>query len=151
MENCGTARVVRVQGARATVVLDRQGACASCQTTDLCHALSGRGTVQLDVENPLGAREGQHVEISSARSIGLQAAFMAYLLPAVLFVVGVVVGAEVLAWPPWGSGLLGLASLGVAWFLAWSYDRHASRKPEFRLTISSILTAAPSGGRDTTP
>jgi sigma-E factor negative regulatory protein RseC len=148
VEICGTARVVRASGARAIVVLDRHGACASCQTSDLCHSLAGRGTVQLEVENPLGAKEGQQVEISSTRSLGLQAAFMAYLLPAVLFVAGVVVGAEVLEWPPWGSGLLGLGGLVVAWLIAWAYDRHASRRPEFRLAISSILTPAHLGGQD---
>ena len=138
MESCGKARVVRVQRGRAVVVLERHGACASCQTSDICHSLSGRGTLQLEVENPLGAREGQQVEISSARALGMQAAFMVYLLPALLFVAGVIIGAEVLAWPPWGSGLLGLTGLGLAWFTAWAYDRHASRKPEFRLMISSI-------------
>ncbi len=141
MEPCGTARVVRAFGARAEVVIERQEACASCQTADLCNALSGRGVLRLEVDNPLGAREGQQVEISSARSLGLRAAFMVYLLPALFFVAGVIVGSELLRWPPWASGLLGFAMLTASWFVARRYDRSASTRKEFCLTISRILSA----------
>jgi sigma-E factor negative regulatory protein RseC len=139
MESCGTARIVALKGGRAEVVLQRQEACSSCQTADLCHTLAGRGTLRLEVANPLGAQVGQQVELTSARPLGLSAAFMVYLLPALMFVCGILLGARGLGWPPWASGLLGLALLCVSWLLARAFDRRASRREEFRLTISRIL------------
>ncbi len=139
MEICGTAKVQRVAGTRAEVVIERQEACAHCHSADLCHALAGRGTLHLEVENPVGARAGQIVELVSERSGGLKAAFMVYLLPAVFFVSGVILGAEVLGWRPFGSGLLGLGALALAWFIAWLYDRRARTRQEFRVVISRVV------------
>lgn len=139
METCATARVVRDLGARAEVVVDREEACASCSSADICHSLGGRTSMRFEVDNPLRAREGQQVEIAANRSLGLRAAFMVYLFPAMFFVSGVVIGSEALRWRPWASGLLGLGMLGIAWFLAWLYDRHARTNRQFRLVISRIV------------
>ena len=139
MEICGNARVEQVQGLRARVVVERQEACAHCHSADLCHALAGRGTLHIEVDNPVGARVGQVVELASARSGGLKAAFMVYLLPAALFVAGVVTGSEVLRWTPLRSGLLGLAALAGAWFLAWRYDRRARTHRDFQVAIVRVL------------
>ncbi|MCK4302955.1 MAG: SoxR reducing system RseC family protein [Candidatus Eisenbacteria sp.] len=139
METCGTARVVRAFGSRAEVVVERANACGHCHAADLCEAFSGRGVLRLEVDNPAGAREGQLVEIAAARSLGLRAAFMVYMLPALFFVAGVIAGSEVLRWPPWGSALLGFGMLAVSWFVARRYDRSASRRKEFRLMISRVL------------
>ena len=145
METCGTGRVARVFGERAEVVVERQEACSSCQAADLCSAFAGRGLLRLEADNPLAAREGQRVEVATARAVGLKAAFVVYMLPALFFVAGVVVGSEALAWPAWGSGLLGLGMLVISWFIAWRYDRRASTLREFRITITRILPAPASG------
>ncbi len=139
METCGTARVIRAQGRRAEVEIDRTSACGSCHSSDLCGAFSGRSNLRAEVDNPLGARAGQLVEISAGRAVGLKAAFMVYMLPAMFFVAGVIVGAEVLRWPPWASGLLGVGMLGISWLIAWRYDRRARTRAEFRMSITRIL------------
>ncbi len=139
MESCGTAKVEKAWSGRARVVIDRQKACASCQSADLCHALSGRGTLHLEVDNPIGAREGQLVELQASRSGGLKAATMVYLLPALFLLAGILVGTEVLRWNPLPSGLLGFVALGVSWFLAWLYDRRARTSREFRVIITRVL------------
>ena len=150
MESCGTARVTRISGTQAEVVLERSSACGHCHTADLCDAFSNRSTVRVMVDNPLNACIGQVVELGTARSLGLRAAFMVYLLPALLFVCGIVIGVEGLHWPPWGGGLLGLAMLGISWLVAWRFDRHASRKEEYRLGITRILAASPAAESETT-
>lgn len=143
METCGTARVTRIVGTQAEVVLERSSACGHCHASDLCDAFSNRSVVHVLVENPLKARIGQVVELGSERSLGLRAAFMVYLLPALFFVTGIVVGVETFHWPPWGGGLLGLGLLGISWFLAWRFDRHASGQKQYRLGITRILASAP--------
>lgn len=139
MESCTTARVVRIVGTRAEVVVDRQEACGSCQTADLCQAFGQRGETKAMVDNPVGARVGQQVEISSARDLGLRAAAMVYLVPAAFFVGGVVVGSEVLRLAPWASGLLGVGTMGISWLLAKAYDRRAQKSADFRLSIARIV------------
>jgi sigma-E factor negative regulatory protein RseC len=142
MEICGVARVVRTIGQRAEVVVERQEACSHCTSVDLCQALSGRGDLRMEVENPIGARPGQQVELAALRSLGLAAAFMVYLLPAMLFVAGVVLGSQLLRWPPLASGLLGFGMLALSWFAAWRFDRHARGRKEYHLTIARVVSAA---------
>ena len=139
METCGLAKVERVEGSIAEVVIESQEACAHCHSAEQCHALEGHGTLRMEVDNPVGARAGQTVELVSPGSGGLQAAFMVYLLPAVLFVAGVIVGIEALHWSPLASGMLGLGALALAWFLAWLYDRRARTRREFRIVISRVI------------
>ena len=139
MEVCGTARVLRAEGARALVEVNRHEACSHCTSADLCQIFSGRGTLRLEAANPVGAREGQDVELVAARSLGLRAAFFVYLLPALLFLIGVVIGSETLHWPPWAAGLLGLALLAASWFIARIIDQGIRRRNELNFTISRVL------------
>jgi sigma-E factor negative regulatory protein RseC len=145
MESCGTARVVQVHGARAFVEVNRHEACSHCTSADLCQVLSGRGTLRLEVENSIGAREGQLVELFAARSLGLRAAFFVYLLPAMLFLGGVILGAEGFGWPPWAAGLLGVALLAGSWFIARWVDRGIRRRDELNFTIARVLEARRGG------
>ncbi len=151
METCGAARVVRVMGARAEVVVERHEACGHCHSANLCGAFADRETLRFEVDNPAGAREGQSVEISSARSLGLRAAAVVYLLPAMLLVAGVAGGAAALHLSPVGSGLLGLGLLICSGFIARSYDRRAAKRREYRLIISRVLSpdpgTEPTGGK----
>ncbi|MCK4414340.1 MAG: SoxR reducing system RseC family protein [Candidatus Eisenbacteria sp.] len=147
METCGAARVVQTLGARALVEVNRHEACSHCTSADLCQVLSGRGTLRLEVENPIGAREGQVVELLAARSLGLRAAFFVYLLPALLFLCGVILGSEGFRWPPWGAGLLGLALLAGSWFIARVIDRGIRRRNELCFTISRVLDQLPPSAR----
>ncbi len=140
MESCTTARVVKIVGRRAEVVVDRQEACGSCQTADLCQAFGQRGETKAMVDNLVGAQVGQEVEIASARDLGLRAAAMVYLVPAAFFVGGVVVGSEVLHWTPLASGLLGVGAMGISWLLAKAYDRRAQGNADFRLSITRIIS-----------
>jgi len=139
METCGVGRVVDVKGSRAWVEIHREEACARCQSASLCHALGGRGALRVEAENAVGARLGQKVELFTSRSFGLLAAFFVYFVPAILFVGGVVIGAELLAWPAWGSGLLGFALLASSWFIAWTVERQVRDRKDFQLSIGRIL------------
>lgn len=139
MQSCAVGIVTRLDGPRAEVEVRRQEACAHCSSADLCQGLSSRGTLRVSVENPAGAQVGQRVEIASQRSLGIQAAFFVYLVPALFFVVGVYLGSEPLHWPAWASGLLGLAALAVAYAIARTFERLVNRRPEYRLFVVRIV------------
>ncbi len=139
MESCTVARVVRTFGSKAEVVIDRQEACGSCKSADLCNAFGKRGELKIEVDNLVGARPGQVVEISSQRSMGLKAAALVYFVPALFFVTGIVVGAEVLRWTPVASALLGGLALVGAYSIAWVFDRRARKDETLRLSIGRVV------------
>ncbi len=139
MESCASARVVRVWPGRAEVEIQREEACASCASADLCQIVSGRKSMHLEVDDPIGVREGQLVRIGSMKPLGLKAAFFVYMVPALLFVVGVVVGSEILHWSAAPSALMGVGGLLVSWFVARAFERHASAREEYRLCITAVV------------
>jgi len=131
--------VLRAGEGRALVEIEREEACGHCAAKDLCHALGSRGRLRVEADNPLGALEGQLVEVSPVRSVGLRAAFFVYLLPAAMFVVAVAVSTELWRFPPWASALAGFGALALAWAVARAFDRRVTRNPEFRLRIVRLI------------
>jgi sigma-E factor negative regulatory protein RseC len=144
METCTSAQVKRIYGTRAEVLVHRQSACGHCSSSDVCGLFSSKSDLNFDVDNPLGAEVGQTVEVRSIRALGLRAAFMVYLLPAIFMLIGVIISAELWHFPAWGSALVGFGMLGVAFLIAKAYDRRASTKQEYQMTITKILDRATS-------
>lgn len=142
LETCTSAEVKRVSGTRAEVLVHRQSACGNCGSSDICGLFSNTSDLTFDVDNPLGAEVGFTVEITSVRALGLRAAFMVYLLPAIFLLFGVIISAELWHFPAWGSALVGFAMLGVAFLIAKAYDRKARKSKEYRMTITRILDRA---------
>lgn len=117
---------------RAEVIRVRESACSGD-----CHQCSGCGaaqqTVKLTVENPIGARVGDMVVITSGSADVLKAAAVLYMLPLVLFLAGYLLGQSLWQLGPL-IGLLGVA-LGIA--LIKLYDKRFSKK-ELIYTITSF-------------
>lgn len=117
----GTAQVIHV----------RESACSGD-----CHKCAGCGaakeTMLLTARNPIGAREGELVILSSKTGPVLAAAAVLYVLPLILFFVGYGLGAAL-----WSQGALtaGLAfALGLG--LAVLYDRRVAGKKKTVYTIT---------------
>lgn len=117
----GTAQVVHI----------RESACSGD-----CHKCAGCGaakeTMLLTARNPIGAKEGELVILSSETGPVLAAAAVLYVLPLILFFVGYGLGAAL-----WKQGALtaGLAfALGIG--LAVLYDRKVAGKRKTVYTIT---------------
>ena len=112
----GTARVVHI----------RESACSGD-----CHKCSGCGaaqeTITLTARNPIGAKAGDVVIVSSETAPVLRSAAVLYVLPLVLFILGYLAA---------GSGWGGCAGflLGIGAVVA--YDRLVARKEETVYTIT---------------
>lgn len=117
----GTAEVIHI----------RESACSGD-----CHKCSGCGAAKqaviLTARNPIGAREGEMVILSSRSGPVLAAAMVLYVLPLVLFFAGYGLGAAL-----WGKGALG-AVLGFAAgiVIAVAYDRLIAAKQKTVYTIT---------------
>lgn len=121
----------------AEVIRIRESACSG-----ECHKCSGCGAAQetlvFEAENPIGAKAGELVTISSASGPVIKAAAMLYVVPLALFFAGYWVGAAA-----WNHGALIACiafSLGIA--LAILYDRKVLRHQKTVYTITGYPTAS---------
>lgn len=117
---------------RAEVIRVRESACSGD-----CHKCSGCGAAQqtmlLTVENPIGARVGDLVVISSGSAAVLKAAAVLYMLPLLLFLAGYLAGQLL-----WQRGpLLGLCGVVMGIAFIKLYDKRLSKK-EIVYTITSF-------------
>lgn len=117
---------------RAEVIRVRESACSGD-----CHKCSGCGAAKqslvLTAENPIGARVGDMVVISSDTGPVLKAAAVLYLLPLALFLAGYLLGASL-----WQLGAItGVAALVLGVIAIKLYDKRLSKK-EIVYTITSF-------------
>lgn len=114
----------------AEVVRIRESACSGD-----CHKCSGCGaakqTVVLTAKNPIGARPGDMVVVSSESAYVLKAAAVLYLLPLALFLAGYLLGQSL--WQR--GGIAGVCGFAVGMVLVKIYDRLMSKKQiEYTIT-----------------
>ena len=83
------AIVIAHKGNKAQVEIIRSSACDSCRG---CAVDKKNKHFRVWVNNPLNARIGQRVEIELKSSIFLFATFIAYIVPLLAFLVGIVLG-----------------------------------------------------------
>ena len=117
----GTAQVVHI----------RESACSGD-----CHKCSGCGAAQesvvLDARNPIGARSGELVMISSESGPVLKAAAVLYMMPLVLFFLGYLLGELTVGL----GGLAGCVGFGLGIWLVVVYDRKVMGKKNTVYTIT---------------
>ena len=125
-------RVSKINGdGTAQVVHDRLSACSGD-----CHKCAGCGaakeTMLLTARNPIGAKKGDLVVISSKSSSVLAAAAVLYVLPVVLFFLGFVLGETVWKKGALAGGIIFLLGIG----LAAVYDRKVLKRKKTVYTIT---------------
>ena len=94
--------VVRIVPDGAVVCVKRSDACHGCPSSQLCH-MGTSGEREVVAKNPLGAREGQRVEIEVQDGLLVRASFIVYILPIVALIIGALCGR-------WA-----IHSLGIPW------------------------------------
>ena len=132
-------RVTQVNEDGTALVLHiRESACSGD-----CHKCSGCGAAKeailFEAQNPIGARPGDLVTVSSETGPVLKAAAVLYMLPLVLFFGGYALGAVL--------GLSGGAVGGIAFVLSVGlivvYDRHMAKKDNTVYTIKELVGKTP--------
>ena len=89
-------KIVDIQGAIATVELERSSACAKC---GICHSGETQ-TLHIEVENSIDAKVGQRVLIAVSEGSVLKASLILYLIPLLALVGGI--GAPIVLNRLWG-------------------------------------------------
>ena len=117
----------------AQVIVIRESACSGD-----CHKCSGCGAAKeailFEARNPIGAKTGDLVTISSETGPVLKAAVVLYMLPLVLFFAGYALGAAMGV----SGGLCGCAAFVLSVALIVAYDRHLAKKDNTIYTITDF-------------
>lgn len=116
----------------AEVFVQRESACSG-----ECHKCSGCGAAKQQVfvraKNPIGARPGDQVIVSSDDRQILPAMLVVYILPLILLLAGYFAGLALGAVP----GLMAMLGLTVGIVLMLLYNRYVQRK----CPVSFVITA----------
>ncbi len=145
------ALVIAVHGKKnekATVRTQRLSACDACQLKSGCgtHSfakLSGNQSIELDIANPLGARQGDVVLVAIPEQGLMLASLLMYLLPLVSMFMAVLVAQWLgVAGDP---GLIGAAAAGLLAGFAVVRKQAARHRADTRFTprMTSVALQAP--------
>jgi sigma-E factor negative regulatory protein RseC len=139
MEEVGSVK--SIQGSMATVVVAKKSMCEQC-TAGTC--LLTEGGAELEALNEAGAEVGQNVRVELKAYSYIKGSMMVYGLPALMLVIGAVVGKEI------GPRFMGLDSdlvsaifafgafaLSIVFVKLWSMQ--AGKKTEYRPVIKEII------------
>ena len=128
---------------KAIVRVERNEACANCQTRGACEMLSKK-SMRVEVINDLGAKEGDRVEISVPTGSFLKLSMLVYLLPVVALIIGAYVG-TLWAEAKGAEGALlpvifGALAMGISFLILRRFDRRAhSPSSNFQPRLTKIL------------
>ena len=129
---------------RALIRTQRGSACASCQARGACQALvDGEAIAEVEVLDPLGAKEDDRVEIFLSDAFFLKLSLITYLFPTLALLAGAVAGFYFARFYGWNENLAGplsgLASLGIAIVLVWLWTRRRAHDRRYIPEIVRIL------------
>ena len=110
----------------AKVIIQRESACGhSCSSCG--GGCNDSNSIILELENVLNAQVGDYVIIESKASTILKSAFIAYIMPLILMIAGVMIGMSVFESLGYENFetlgfLVGLVFLGVSYFILKHVD-----------------------------
>lgn len=84
--------VVDCMEGRALVKTEGSSACKGCASVELCRPVTDESQNIVETENPIGAVKGDKVIIVAETKELLKASLIVYLVPLILFIVGVLIG-----------------------------------------------------------
>lgn len=134
-----------VRGAKATVRTVQTEACSNCSANSACRAMGGSKEMLVEVDNPIGAKKGDKVEIGFDSGAFLTGSFLAYVAPVLGLLAGAMIGYRMGPWlgmgPDSAAGLGALIlAVGVGW-ITWKAAGVLGKKEKYRPVIRRIIVA----------
>jgi sigma-E factor negative regulatory protein RseC len=141
------ALVTKITSKGLTEVLtERHSACGGCQTTHGCTTCLSSSKIKARVNNPVGARPGDVVEIHMKSRAVWQGALILYGFPLLGLILGAIIGAtiggEVSADESTAAVLTGLGGLLAGLVLAIVTGNSRYAKNRLVPTITKVVTPA---------
>lgn len=124
--------VVGLGSGRAQIRFLRGKQCANCGA---CLS-AGENEMEITLENTLGAKVGDRVAVELSTKRVVQASLLAYAVPLVLLVGGVLLGSRIADW----AGLaLGVAACGIGYVILRAVEFRNRKTNRFQPRIVCIL------------
>ncbi|MCD7935582.1 MAG: SoxR reducing system RseC family protein [Tannerellaceae bacterium] len=102
-----TGIIERIEGDSIFVRIVQQSACAGCHAKGMCSAADKKEKI-IEVTDHSGTfNVNEHVEVCGKTSLGLQAVFLAFVIPLILIVAALVTGHVM----QWDEGINALTAL----------------------------------------
>jgi len=114
--------VSKVKGKYATVQFDRRSACDACH---MCSVTKDNKKVEVYLENTLGAKVGQFVEVAMGEKYVLSAAVIVYVIPLILCGIGLGVGTII---SELASILMAIGGLVLGFVIAFILEKKVIKK-----------------------
>lgn len=126
----------------AQVIVNRESACGhSC---DSCGGGCSNPSISLNLENTLGAKIGDYVIIESKSSTILKTAFVAYIIPLILMLIGI--GSSMKVFENMGTEnyetyafLVGVSTLIISYFMLRYVDNKYFKENDSLLEMVEIV------------
>mgnify|MGYP001160586365 CR=1 FL=1 len=139
-----TGVIEEVVGEKAMIRVMKSGSCSSCSEKGSCHMrLGGEKPIIIDVENHLGAKPGDFVELAIPTRSLLKLSFAVYFVPVLAFVLAAVIGGEYghLAHlsPDAASIVSGGSVLLVSFLILKRLDRSIRKKGQYYPRMTRIV------------
>lgn len=137
--------VVEEKGERAVVEITRQSACKSCQhSCGLAGEKHEIDEIEVEVDNPIGARAGDRVTLEMKDSQVIFASLTIYLIPPIFMILGYFLSVRVSEFLVGQEGeLIGILGASIMFLLSFfglrQLDNRLSRKTDFDPTIVEII------------
>ncbi len=134
MENAGDhiGLVTSVTDGTAQIRFLRGSACAHCGA---CLSI-GDSEMEISLPNTLGAKEGDRVAVDLSPKRVVQASLIAYAVPLVLLIAGVIIGSRFADW----MGLaLGIVACGISYLILRFVEKKSAKNKSFQPRMTRIL------------
>lgn len=132
-----------VDNRTARMIMQRHSACASCGK---CSKLSSEcQDLVVEVDNSIGAKKGDRVEVSMESVQVLKATMLAYLVPLIFLLVGTILTYYILDLIKFSgpieviSGVVGLICTGISYLLLRKNDDKFKQSREYIPRITKII------------
>jgi sigma-E factor negative regulatory protein RseC len=110
----------------------RSSACAHCGA---CLTV-GESEMEITLPNTVGAKEGDRVAVDLSPKRLVQASLLAYAVPLVLLITGVVIGSR---FADWAGLALGVSACGIGYLILRIVERRSAKKRSFQPRLERIL------------
>lgn len=134
MDNSGShvGIVTAISGNTAKIHFLRGSACAHCGA---CLTV-GDSEMEISLPNTLNAKVGDRVSVDLSAKRVVQASLLAYAVPLLLLIAGVLVGSRI---ADWVGLVLGIAACGIGYLILRVVERTNRNKQSFQPRMERIL------------
>ena len=140
MKQCG--QIVQIKDGTAKVKMQRHSSCAGCNA---CKMGSSEKPIELEAINPIGAREGEWVEVEMESQYVLTAAFMMYMIHLLFLIAGVLIGHFSLRWlgvttySELYTAIIAFAATGLSYYFLNRGEKEESFRAKMLPTITDCI------------